>query len=97
MQKGEKIAIKSGVDLKAVAAVFHDIGIDEARNDALFEESGGETLREQEGEVWSVRFFYGFQEFDFSRSEEKPRARFLGSRQALLWREKPKLRLRIPK
>jgi len=44
LQQGQKIAIECGVDLETIAAVFNDIGIDKARNDALAEQGFAQTL-----------------------------------------------------
>jgi len=38
LEKVEEVAVKDGVDLQRVAAVFDDVGINEARDAALAEE-----------------------------------------------------------
>lgn len=43
VEQREQVAIKSRMDLKGVAAVFDDVGIDEAGDDALAVESVGEA------------------------------------------------------
>lgn len=55
----EKVAIKAGVDLERVAAVFDDVGIDEARNAALAEQGVAELLGESGG-VSGVGRSFGF-------------------------------------
>jgi len=56
-QQCEKVAIKSGMNLESVAAVFDDVGIDEAWDDTLATESFGEAQRKCGGGVESRWFF----------------------------------------
>ena len=56
LEKGEEVAIKRSMDLESVAAVLDDVGIDEARDEALLEQSFGEASGEVVG-VAGVKFF----------------------------------------
>lgn len=56
LQQGQKIAIKCGVHLKTIAAVFDDIGINKARNDALAKQSFSQALCQKSGEIGGVGF-----------------------------------------
>jgi len=58
LEKILKIAVEDSVHLQAVAAVFDDVGIDEAGNDAFADEGFAETLGENGGQV--VRRRFGF-------------------------------------
>ncbi len=51
LQEIQKIAVEAGVYLQAVAAVFDDVGIDEAGDSALAEEGFAEALRERRGDI----------------------------------------------
>ena len=50
LEKIQKIAVKNGVDLQAVTAVFNHIGIDEARDGAFAEEGFAEALGQNSGQ-----------------------------------------------
>ena len=67
LEKIQKITVEDGVDLQAVAAVFDDVGIDEAGNDAFAEEGFAEALGEEGSRVVGGRF--GFR---FGRHEKFP-------------------------
>ena len=61
LQQGQKIAIECGVDLETIAAVFDDIGIDKARNNALAEQGFTQALGQKSGEIGGVGFGRRFQ------------------------------------
>ena len=56
LEKIQKIAVEDSMDLQAVAAVFDDVGIDEAGDDALADEGFAEALRKNGGQVVGGRF-----------------------------------------
>jgi hypothetical protein len=51
LEKIEEIAVEAGVDLQGVAAVFDDVGIDEAGDAAFAKDGFAELLGEGGGEV----------------------------------------------
>ena len=58
LEKVEEISIEAGVDLQGVAAVFDDVGIDEAGDAAFAEDGFAELLGEGGGEVPRCGFWF---------------------------------------
>jgi hypothetical protein len=56
LEKILKIAVEHGVDLQAVAAMFDDVGIDEAGDGTFAEEGFAEALGKKSGQVVGGRF-----------------------------------------
>lgn len=56
LNQGEKIAVETSVNLQAVAAVLDNVGIDEARNDAVANKAFAEALRKKSSPVGAGAF-----------------------------------------